>query len=98
MPVVLTHDREDEDRYLITWEKPSSNLSYDLTTWEKPSYNLSNSLFSEAEANKFALASFDEMNLVPRAAQFLQQKVKVETLAFSVGEKAREELQHVIGK
>ena len=38
------------------------------------------------------------MDLVPCAAPFLQQKVKVETLAFSVGEKAPEELQRVVGK
>ena len=93
MPVAFTHDRGDEDKYLIIVGKTAVQLD---TRKQRYITVCLRGKFSEVEASKFALAAFDEMDLVPCAAQFFQQAVKVETLAFSVGGKVPEVLQYII--
>ena len=52
--------------------------------------------FTLEEANAFALAAFDDMAVIPLAAQHFQGIVNVESMGFSVGVGLPEKLQHLV--
>ena len=93
MPIALPDDRAEEDKYVIIAGETIPNhegMQRYIILFLRGDFTLE-------EANAFALAAFDDMAVIPLAAQhFHQGIVKVESMGFSVGVGLPEKLQHLV--
>ena len=93
MPIALPDDRAEEVKCLMIAEESAlhhEGMQRYIILFLRGDFTLE-------EANAFALAAFDDMAVIPLAAQYFHQGiVKVESMGFSVGVGLPEKLQHLV--
>ena len=95
MPIALPDDRAEEDKYLIV----AGEAALHREGMQRYIILFLRGDFTLEEANAFALAAFDDMAVIPLAAQYFDQNIVAESMGFSVDAAGLpEKVQHLVDK
>ena len=102
MPITLPENRFEFDRYMIMAGKTTFTTTFtnNQEGWQRYIVLFLKGEFTKEEANKFALAAFDDMEVIPREEEYFHQGfVKVESMGISSPNYSSlpELFQHLIG-